>query len=100
MSRKRRHPLAKERFLEGTRQKWMLLFLIFASGVAFMSAYYGIDPEPFMRFLTIACLAFVIGASASSVMKEYKRGNIEEKLLEQSQESGGEPYDPRFDDEN
>ncbi len=87
MSRNRRHPLAKEHFLEGTRQKWMCVFLTCGAGIAFMTAHYGIDPEPFMQFLTVACMTFVVGASASSVMKEYKRGNIEEEKLKQNHEN-------------
>lgn len=85
--RTRRHPLQKEHFLEGTRQKWMLVFLMSAAGVMFMTAHYGIDPLPFMQFLTVSCLTFVVGASASSVMKEYKAGNVEERRIEQGHQT-------------
>lgn len=99
--KKRRHPLAKEHFMEGTRQKWMAVFLVCAGVVMFMTAYHGIDPMPFMQFLTVTCLTFVIGASASSLMKEYKRGNIEEKMVERdhTESTDGEGYHPTFKEE-
>ena len=44
----------------------------------FMTARYDIDPVPFMEFLTLICLAFVVGASATSAISGWKRGSIEE----------------------
>ncbi len=58
----------------------------------FTTAIYAIDPQPFMQFLTVACLTFVVGASASSVMKEYKRGNIEEARIRNSQPDPNASY--------
>ena len=92
--KKRRHPLHKERFLEGTRQKWMLVFLLSGGAVLGVTAVYGIDPIPFMQFLTVSVAMFIAGATGSSMIKEFKTGSIEEAKINM----GGESYSPEEED--
>ena len=78
MDKRRRNPLHKEHFLEGSRQKWMAVFILCAGAVLYMTAKHEVDPVPFMEFLTLSVLAFVVGTTATSAIAGWKRGSIEE----------------------
>jgi len=66
----RRHPLAKERFLEGNRQKWALLLICCAGGILFASMKdSNVDPEPFLTFLMMIGCVFLAGMSLDSFSK-------------------------------
>lgn len=74
MSKPRRDPIAKERFLEGNRQRWALLLIACAAGVLVANVYLPtLDPEPYLTFLTMIGCVFLLGMSADSLMKIRKR---------------------------
>lgn len=69
----RRSLFDKERFLEGNRQKWAGIFTLMGVVVLVCSAY-GLlkDPAPFLQFFLSIGVTFILGASASDVMKSWK----------------------------
>lgn len=71
---KRRNPLAKERFLEGNRQRWAVLLILCGGGILFANSRISdFDPEPYLTFLTMIGCVFLLGMSADSVMKIRKQ---------------------------
>lgn len=64
-----RNPLAKESFLEGTRQKWFAVLLLFMVVILICESYFRINSEPYLQFLTATGCIFIIGASADAVFK-------------------------------
>lgn len=76
-TKKRRHPLAKETFLEGNRQRWAAIFVAIGLVVMGMTAYNKLkDPAPFLGYFTGIGVTFILGASASAVMGQYKIGSM------------------------
>ena len=74
MTKPRRDPIAKERFLEGIRQRWALLLVLAAGGVMFADVQVGdFNPEPYLSFLTMVGSVFLAGMHVDSVMKIRKR---------------------------
>src|SRR4051812_25537035 len=69
----RRNPLEKEHFLEGVRQRWAAVFTAIGLGIVVASCYNIIDkPEPFLQYFLSVGVTFILGASASDVMKSWK----------------------------
>ena len=69
----RRNAFDKERFLEGNRQKWAGLFTLMGLLVLVCSAYGWVkDPAAFLQFFLSIGVTFILGASASDVMKSWK----------------------------
>ena len=69
----RRNVFDKERFLEGNRQKWAGLFTLMGLLVLVSSAYGWVkDPAPFLQFFLSIGVTFILGASASDVIKSWK----------------------------
>lgn len=64
-----RNPLEKETFLQGTRQKWFCVLLVFCVMILLVDARSDIDAAAYLNFLTIAGSVFILGASADSVLK-------------------------------
>ena len=64
-----RNPLQKEAFLQGTRQKWFSVLLLFSAMILLIDARSDIDAAAYLNFLTIAGSIFILGASADSVLK-------------------------------
>lgn len=68
----RRNNLDKERFLEGNRQKWCAVYTAIGIGVLLCTGFGLIpDPSPFLGFFTGIGVTFILGASATDVMKTY-----------------------------
>ena len=66
----RRNPLDKERFGEGNRQKWAMVFIavgLFSLLVAAVNPY--IDIAPFMVYFTAIAAVVLAGASGDSMLK-------------------------------
>jgi hypothetical protein len=90
----RRRLFVKERFLEGNRQKWCIIFL-FAGGIILgMDAYHLLkDPTPYLTFLTFVAGAFILGYSGSETMKLFRADsttenqNIEDERTENINEN-------------
>jgi hypothetical protein len=69
----RRKLFVKERFLEGNRQKWCIIFLVAGSIILGMDAYHLLkDPTPYLTFLTFLAGAFILGYSGSETMKLFR----------------------------
>lgn len=70
MTKPRRHPCAKQRFLEGNRQKWAAVLILCAFGILMADVYEpSIDPEPYLSFLTVIGGLFILGMSVDSFAK-------------------------------
>ena len=73
MNEKRKHPLSKERFFEGVRQKWCAVFCAIGLAILVMTALGDLkDPAPFLTFFTGIGVCFILGASGSDIMKSYR----------------------------
>lgn len=71
--KERLHPLTKQKFLEGTRQKWGLFFVFIGLTVLGVCAFFPhIDPTPFMTFFTTVGALYMLGASVDSALKIQK----------------------------
>lgn len=69
----RRHPLAKERFFEGNRQRWAGIFTFIGLLIMVGTGYGWIkDPAPFLQFFLSVGVTFILGASATSVMNSWR----------------------------
>ena len=69
----RRDPLDKEKFLEGNRQRWAVIFLLCGAGVLVANTMMpSLDPVPYMQFLMAIGSLFILGASASDWVKTYQ----------------------------
>lgn len=95
----KRDPLEKENFLEGTRQKWAIIFLLLGGGVFIGNILVpSLDPVPFMQFLLAIGSLFILGASGDSWVKAYSVKSIREtqsreetKRMELVSKKEGEP---------
>jgi len=83
MDKQRRHPLAKEHFLEGNRQRWAAIFTALGLLVMLATSYGWIkDPAPFLQFFLSIGVTFILGASATAVMNSWK---VSSTTLDESQ---------------
>ena len=69
---RRRDPLAKEHFLEGNRQKWLVVLLALAGGVLVADMWAGVEPTPYLTFLTVIGPAFILGMAWNANSKIQK----------------------------
>jgi hypothetical protein len=76
----RRHPLAKDKFGEGNRQKWTVIFLACMFIVMITQVYAHIDVVPYLQFLTILCGVMLAGLSGSDMMKAYKVESVNQTI--------------------
>jgi hypothetical protein len=81
----RRKLFSKEGFLEGNRQKWLVVFLCFGLLILVVDALNVLkDPTPYLTFLTFCAGSFILGYSGTETMKlfrsssENENQNIEE----------------------
>jgi hypothetical protein len=73
MSQPRRKLFVKERFLEGNRQKWLVVFLSFGLLVLIVDALNVLkDPTPYLTFLTFCAGSFILGYSGTETMKLFR----------------------------
>lgn len=62
-------PLEKENFLEGSRQKWTGILLLYSILIAVLQIKFAIDPSPYISYaLTIGSL-FILGGSVDSFLR-------------------------------
>lgn len=79
MYQPRRKLFTKEKFLEGNRQKWCIVFLIAGVIILGMDAYHLLkDPTPYLTFLTFLAGAFILGYSGSETMKLFRADSTTE----------------------
>lgn len=64
-----RNPLQKEAFLQGTRQKWFAVLLLFMVLILLCEARWGIKAAEYLNFLTITGSIFILGAATDSALK-------------------------------
>lgn len=94
-----RDPLDKEKFMEGTRQKWAVIFILCGMGVLLVNIFVpGFDPVSYMQFLLAIGSLFILGASADSGLKVFAVKSIREtqvveetKRLELKVEDNSQP---------
>lgn len=73
MAQPRRKLFTKERFLEGNRQKWLVVFLCFGLLVLVVDALNVLkDPTPYLTFLTFCAGSFILGYSGTETMKLFR----------------------------
>lgn len=84
MNKDNRNPLAKEKFLEGNRQKWAVIFLACGGLVLLVNVLVpNFDPVPYMQFLLAIGSLFILGASGDSWVKAYKVSSIKETEIKE-----------------
>ena len=88
----RRKLFTKERFLEGNRQKWLVVFLTFGSVIMGLDASHFLkDPTPYLTFLTFCAGAFILGYSGTETMKLFRADtttdnqNVEENVNQKTE---------------
>src|SRR6478609_3031356 len=70
--KQRRNNLDKEYFLEGNRQKWCAVYTLIGIIILVCTSLGFVhDPTPFMGYFTGIGVTFILGASATDVMKTY-----------------------------
>ena len=69
----RRKLFEKERFCEGNRQKWLIVFLLFGLLILVTDALNVLkDPTPYLTFLTFCAGSFILGYSGTETMKLFR----------------------------
>lgn len=68
----RRHPLDKQRFAEGNRQKFVIIGLILTVGILICNILWRIDPSPYLQSVMLLIGSGVLGWSLDSAVKAYK----------------------------
>jgi hypothetical protein len=73
MNNQHRKLFSKENFLEGNRQKWLIVFLGFGLLILIVDALNVLkDPTPYLTFLTFCAGSFILGYSGTETMKLFK----------------------------
>lgn len=87
MDKPRRKMQDKELFLEGNRQKWLVVFLI-AGGIVLVFDVLGKIHEinSYFTFLTFLSGAFILGYSGTETMKLFRVTSNSETLNENKKE--------------
>jgi len=63
----------KEKFCEGNRQKWLIVFLVYLSLLMGLDAFHLLkDVTPYLTFLTFLAGAFILGYSGTETMKLFR----------------------------
>jgi len=70
--------LGKEKFMQGNRQRWCLLFVICSFIVLASTILFAVDPVPFMNFFLALGTTFILGSSASDWAKSQRVGSLRE----------------------
>jgi hypothetical protein len=78
----RRHPLHKEHFLEGNRQRWVLIGLLIVLLVLLCNILFRIDPSPYLQAVMLLIGSGVLGWSLDSAVKAYR---VDSATVTQSQ---------------
>jgi len=79
MDQPRRKLFTKERFLEGNRQKWLIVFLAYLTIVIGLDATHLLkDPTPYLTFLTFLAGSFILGYSGTETMKLFRADSVTE----------------------
>ena len=69
----------KEKFLEGNRQKWLVVFLIYGSVIMLLDAFRLLkDVTPYFTYLSFCAGGFLLGYSGSETMKLFRASSVNE----------------------
>ena len=75
----RRKLFTKEKFCEGNRQKWLIVFLVYLTIIMGLDAAHFLkDVTPYLTFLTFLAGAFILGYSGTETMKLFRASSVEE----------------------
>lgn len=78
MSRERKL-FTKEKFCEGNRQKWLIVFLLYLTILLGLDAAHFLkDVTPYLTFLTFLAGAFILGYSGTETMKLFRANSVAE----------------------
>lgn len=85
----RRSMHSKEKFLEGNRQKWLVIFLLAGAVILFLDALGKVQHiESYLTFLTFLSGSFILGYSGTETMKLFRvTSNVTESTQEIKQET-------------
>jgi ribosome-associated toxin RatA of RatAB toxin-antitoxin module len=69
----------KEKFCEGNRQKWLIVFLAYLTIIMSLDAFHLLkDVTPYLTFLTFLAGAFILGYSGTETMKLFRASSVNE----------------------
>lgn len=69
----------KEKFCEGNRQKWLIVFLAYLTIIMGLDAFHLLkDVTPYLTFLTFLAGAFILGYSGTETMKLFRASSVNE----------------------
>lgn len=91
----RRNALDKEYFLEGNRQKWVGIGLIFILIILLCNIVYRIDPSPYLQGVMLLIGAGVLGWSVDSAVKAYRVGSFTQTTTDTQQITQDIKRDPK-----
>lgn len=75
----KRKLFAKEGFLEGNRQKWLIIFLVYGSIIMGLDAFRLIrDVTPYFTYLSFLAGGFLLGYSGTETMKLFRASSVEQ----------------------
>jgi len=76
---KERKLFTKEKFCEGNRQKWLIVFLAYLTVIMSLDAAHFLkDVTPYLTFLTFLAGAFILGYSGTETMKLFRASSVTE----------------------
>jgi len=76
---KERKLFTKEKFCEGNRQKWLIVFLVYLTIIMGLDAAHLLkDVTPYLTFLTFLAGAFILGYSGTETMKLFRANSVTE----------------------
>lgn len=88
MEKPRRLLQHKEKFLEGNRQKWLMIFLFAGCVVLFFDAINKIhNVDSYLTFLTFLSGSFILGYSGTETMKLFRVTSNREVIEENRSEN-------------
>jgi hypothetical protein len=79
---KKRHPLEKSDFFQGTRNRFGLIFLLSMFVIMGFQCYTHNDPAPYLQYLTVLCGILIGGLSGSAIVQAYKVSSLTENKNE------------------
>jgi hypothetical protein len=82
MNTPKKNILEKEKFMDGTRQKWTAILLLYSFVILATQIFYQIDPEPYMSFAVTIGSLFILGGSVDSFLRIQTARSIKEKQIE------------------
>lgn len=72
-----RNALSKQRFLQGVRQKWAVVFLLWGFAILIVSMFYPhVTVSPFLSYGGMIGTSFILGLSVDSAIKTNAAAHV------------------------